>query len=153
MSPQNTVGPLDASSEVARERVMEQAKEVGNRALNRLRGLARQLPEGALEYIERLHEDPVAERRKAARLSDRSIPVAVRPEAVLDETGGAVRDHSPTGLGVLLPCPAGVGTLLRVCMPAHLGGGGWVTVEVKHCRKEAAGWVAGCELIGDRPPI
>jgi hypothetical protein len=56
-------------------------------------------------------------------------------------------------VGVLLPGPAGVGTLLRVFMPAQLGGGGWVAVEVKHCRKEAAGWVAGCELIDDRPPF
>ena len=151
MSPEGIAGRQ--AGEGDRERVMEEAREVSGKALQRLRDLAGRLPDGALEHVERLHECPTAERRKAARLADGSIAVAVRPEARPDETGGAVRDHCPTGLAVLLPCPAGVGALLRVRLPAELGGGGWTTVEVKHCRREAGGWVAGCELIGDQPPI
>src|SRR5262249_29165922 len=107
----------------------------------------------AVEHVERLHQDPLAERRKAARLADGPVPVAVRWEALPDEAGGMVRDHCPTGLAVLLPCPAGVGTVLRVRMPAEMGGGGWVTVEVRYCRKEAGGWVAGCELVSNQSPI
>jgi hypothetical protein len=141
----------DGLDEGLRERVMVRAREVAGKALMRLRGLADQLPDGALEYVERLHEDPAAERRKAARLADRSIPVAVRLEILLNENG-VVIDHCPTGLAVLLPCPAAVGTFLRVRMPTEMGGG-WVSVEVKYCRKDTAGWLAGCELVGEQPPI
>jgi len=145
----------DGPSEDVHERVMERAREVAGKTLDRLRGLASQLPDGAVEHVERLHEDPLRERRKAARLPDGAIPVAVRPGERPVETGGAVRDHCPTGLSVLLPCPAGVGTVLLVRMPDELGGGGWVTVEVRHCRRdrEAGGWGAGCELVGGQPPI
>jgi len=135
-----------------RDQLITHAREVSDRAIDRLRRLARQLPEGAVEHVVRLHEDPTAERRKAARLPDGSIPVAVQPEALTGETDGVVRDHCPTGLAVLLPCPAGVGTLLRVRMPPEFGGD-WVSVEVRHCRREADGWVAGCELVGSQPPI
>lgn len=138
---------------VAREQMLEQAREVSDKALERLREVAEQLPEGALEHIERLHRDPTSERRKAARLADGPLPVAVRLDVPVDETGGLVRDHCPTGLSVLLPCPVGVGTVLHVRIPPELGGGGWVAVEVRYCRKEADGWVAGCELVGNQPPI
>jgi len=131
---------------------MEQVREVADKALDRLRDLADQLPKGVVEHIERLHDDPTSERRKSVRVGDDSLPVSI---CVPDETSeaGMVKDHCPTGLAVLVPCPTGVGTVLRVRMPAELGGGGWVTVEVKHCRKAAGGWVAGCELLGDQPPI
>src|SRR5688500_15195866 len=105
----------------AHERVLEEAREVSGKALERLRGLAGELPEGAVAHVERLHADPAVERRKAARLGDRSVPVAVRLEPHRDESG-AVKDHCPTGLAVLLPCPAGVGTVLRVRMPEEQGG-------------------------------
>jgi hypothetical protein len=133
-------------------RMITQAREVGGKALERLRGLARQLPQGAIEHVERLHGNPAGERRKAARLADWSIPVAVRPGDLTDESSGVVRDRCPTGLAVVLPRPAAVGTFLRVRLPAGMGGG-WVTVEVRHCREEPGGWVAGCELAGNQPPI
>jgi len=151
MSNEGTGDRLSPGEE-PRERVLEEARAVSEKALERLRGLASQLPEGAVEHVERLHRDPAAERRRAARLADSPLPVAVRLGALHDETG-AVRDHCPTGMAVLLPCPAGVGTVLRVRMPDGLGGGGWVSVEVRHCRKVEGGWVAGCELVGNQPPI
>jgi hypothetical protein len=153
MSPEG-IDAEGARLDVAvREQVLEQAREVGDKALERLRGVAEQLPQGALDHVERLHQGPTAERRKAARLSDGAIPVAVHWEAIPNGAGGAVRDHCPTGLAVLLPCPAGVGTLLHVRIPPEMGDIGWVSVEVRYCRKEKGGWVAGCELVSNQPPI
>jgi len=151
MSTERNGGRDAGSGEDVREGMLEEARDVSRQAIQRLRELSGQLPGGALEHVERLHKDPSAERRKAARLGDGSIPVAVRAGSLHDE-GGSVRDHCPTGLGVVLPCPAGVGTILRVLLPPEMGGG-WVTVEVKYCRKEPGGWVAGCELVGNQPPI
>ena len=64
-----------------------------------------------------------------------------------------MKDHSPTGLAVLLPCPAGVGTILRVRVPPEIARDDWVTVEVKYCRKEGDHWIAGCELLDKQSPI
>src|SRR5262249_15013999 len=150
MSPEGNDAEATGLDEGLRAQLLEQAKEVSDKALKRLRGVAEQLPQGAVEHVERLHQDPAAERRKAARLADESLPVAVRWEALPNQASGVVRDPCPTGLAVLLPCPAGVGTVLRVRIPAEMGGGGWVTVEVRYCRKEAGGWVAGCELVSNQ---
>src|SRR6188768_3849594 len=128
MSTEGTGGRDAVPGEGARERMLEEARDVSRQAIERLRELSSQLPGGALEHVERLHRDPSAERRKAARLGDGSIPVAVRAGSLRDE-GGSVKDHCPTGLAVVLPCPAGVGTILRVLLPPEMGGA-WVTVEV-----------------------
>jgi PilZ domain len=142
--------PAGLSEDIFR-RMLDEAREVGDKVLARLRELGGQLPEGTVEQVERLHYDPTHERRKTARVSDQSLPVAVQVAGQAGATNPtAIKDHSPTGLAVVLPCPAGVGTLLRVRMHP---GDTWVTVEVKHCHKEGAGWVAGCELLGEQPPL
>lgn len=131
--------------------MLDRTREVGDKAIDRLRGLGDRLPGGLVEQVERLHDDPTHERRKAARVADPPLAVAVHMEERSGRTEGtAMKDHSPMGLAVLLPCPAGVGTLLRIRLPTS---GAWVTVEVKHCRKEGAGWVAGCELLENQPLI
>ena len=134
---------------VVRELVIEKAREVADRALERLRGLTAELPAGTVERVERLHGDPDSERRRAARLSDGEHPVTV---CAAGSVSGWVRDHGPTGLAVLLPGSVEVGTVLRVLLPNELGGG-WVTVEVRHCRPEADGWLTGCELIPGQLPL
>ena len=126
-----------------------ETREVADKALDRLRELSNQLPRGVVEQVERLHENPAHERRKAARVSDASLSVLVQAADVPGAAGLVVQDHGPAGLAILLPCPAGEGTFLRVRLPPQLGGGGWVTVEVKYCRKVEGGWHAGCELLGD----
>jgi hypothetical protein len=134
-------------------RMLDETREMADKALDRLRELSNQLPDGVLEQVERLHEDPTHERRKAARVSDLSIPVAVQIVDLAGVTEGtAMKDHCPTGLAVLLPCPAGVGTLLRVRLP-KLGQAEWVSVEVRYCRRQGDRWVAGCELLSNQPPL
>jgi len=134
------------------EQMLDNTREVADKALARLRGLSDQLPGGAIEHVERLHDNPVSERRKAARLNDPSIPVAVQAINLQTDNGETLmKDHCPSGLAVLMPCPAGVGTVIRVRMPEQLGDGGWVSVEVKYCRKEGERWVAGCELLDQGP--
>ncbi|HYT90499.1 MAG TPA: hypothetical protein VEL76_17465 [Gemmataceae bacterium] len=135
-------------------RILDETQEVADKALDRLRMLGNQLPAGMIEQVERLRKDPAHERRKTVRVNDLSIPVAVQIANLAEATDRtALKDHCPTGLAVLLPCPAAVGTILRVRMPAHLGGGGWVTVEVKYCRRAGEEWIAGCELLDEQPPI
>jgi len=134
------------------DRLLGEIREVSSRALDRLRELGEQLPDGVVEQVERLHADPTHERRKATRVNDLSIPVAVAAAGLPAGMGAlGMKDHGLRGLAVLLPCPAGVGTVLRVRLPAEIGGGGWVMVEVKHCRREGKAWVAGCELLDDQP--
>ena len=120
------------------------------------RGMAGQLPEGVLllEHVERLHRAPAAERSLSKRPGWATARSPCRSGQGRSpwRRAGLCRDHCPTGLSVLLPCPAGVGTVLCVLLPAEMGGG-WVTVEVRHCRREAGGWVAGCESLRGQPPI
>lgn len=143
----------DAPGLVIRERVIEKAREVSGKALARLRGLAGELPEGTVEQVERLHRDPSAERRKAARLGDVPLPALIRTVGPLSQkTEGVVWDHSPTGLLVLLAHPLGVGTVLHLRLPQEMGGG-WVAVEVRHCRSAADGWLIGCELVPGQTPL
>jgi hypothetical protein len=131
-------------------RLLEDVRDVSDRTLDRLRLLGDDLPLGLVEQLDRLHDDPARERRKSVRVADDSAPVWVRAARLPDGSGvPAVKDHSPTGLAVLLPCPAGVGSVLHVRLPPELGGDKWVAVEVKHCRREGDGWLAGCEILPD----
>jgi len=139
--------------EVIYNRLLDKTRGVADKALNRLRELSDQLPAGTVEQVERLHDNPVKERRKAARVKDSSIPVAVQMVDIPGEGGTAIKDHCPTGMAILLPCPAGPGTILRLRMPPEFGGKEWMTVEVKYCRKTEEGWVAGCELLSEQAPI
>jgi hypothetical protein len=130
-------------------RLLNETRGVSEKALARLRKLGDQLPDGMVEQVEQLHDDPSQDRRKAVRVPDEAVPVSLEVAEVSGAADGAVmKDHCPAGLAVRLPCPAGVGTVLHVRMPPELGGDGWVTVEVKHCRREGDGWLAGCEIQG-----
>jgi len=151
--PSGTPDSRDQSQYTTRyDRILGEARAVSGKAIERLRELSNQLPDGVIEQVERLRENPAGERRKAVRVDDHSLSVVVTAtDLQTDET--AVKDHCPTGLAVLLPCPAGVGTVLRVRMPPKFGGGGWVSVEVRYCRKEGDAWVAGCELLVEQTPI
>jgi len=141
-------------SEGMRDKLLVEARQVGRETLRRMRSLSNQLPAGVVEQLEQLHYSPTRERRKATRVADESVPVCVQIVDQSESEGAAkVKDHCPTGLAVLLPCPAGEGVVLRVRMPPELGDGGWVSVEVRHCRREKEGWVAGCALLTDQPPI
>ena len=154
MSSEQPAEPTSAPGQALYDRLWEKTREVADKALDRLRDLGNKLPNGVLEQIERLHDDPESERRKATRVGDSSIPVEVQEVNQANTSDpSALKDHGPTGLAVRLPCPTGVGTHLRIRMPQEMGGRGWVTVEVKYCRKEAEGWIAGCELLSNQPPI
>jgi hypothetical protein len=127
-------------------RLLEDVRDFSDRVLDRLRGLGNELPAGLVEQVERLRGGPSRDRRAAVRVPDGPVPVGVRVPG-LPEGGAppALKDRSPTGLALLLPCPAHVGAVLRVRLPPELGG--WVAAEVRHCRREGRGWVAGCELL------
>jgi len=142
-------GSRSSINEGLYEQILDQTREMAQKAVTNLRELSSLLPAGVVEQVELLHDDPVQERRKAARLSDSSIPVLIQ---TLECLGTAMKDHSPTGMALFLPCPAGVGTLLQVRVPKEPDGP-WVLVEVKYCRRQGKMWVAGCELLSEQPPI
>jgi len=125
--------------------MLDETREVASKALDRLRRLSDCLPGGVIEQLEQLHKDPAHERRRTARVQAGSLPLAVQlPDLPAAPGQAGIRDHSPRGVAVVLPCPAGVGTLLRIRVPPECA---WLTVEVKHCRREGGHWVAGCELL------
>jgi len=151
--PSGTPANRDQSPRATRyERILNEARAVSGKAVERLRELSNDLPDGVIEKVQRLHDNPTGERRKSVRVDDHSLSVLVTATD-LQPGETAVKDHCPTGLAVVLPCPAGVGTVLRVRMPPNFGGEGWVSVEVRYCRKEGNSWVAGCELLGEQTPI
>ncbi len=129
--------------------MLDQMREVADRTVLHLRSLSNLLPIGVVEQVEHLHEDPVHERRKTVRFKDAAIPVTVEG---LGSQEVAMKNHCPKGMAILLPCPVGEGTVMRVRIPPGHGGP-WVLVEVKYCRREDDRWVAGCEVLGNQSLI
>ena len=137
-------------TEQIRDRILADTRGLADRALERLRGLGAALPAGAADQVRRIRDDPGRERRKSPRLCDPPLTVTVHTaDPAAPDSAAPLRDHSPTGLAVVLPCPAGEGTVLHLRSPQ----GQWVAVVVRHCRREGGGWVAGCELLDGQPPI
>jgi hypothetical protein len=146
--------PSPGLTQEIQNRMLDETHKVGQKAIDRLRQLSNELPSGVVEQIERLHGDPARERRMTSRVSDSSIPISIHAVGLPRAAGGtAMINHCPAGMAILLPYHAEVGTLLSVRIPLELGAGGWVTVEVRYCRKEGPRWVAGCELLDDQRPI
>jgi hypothetical protein len=129
--------------------MLDQMRAVGQRAVLHLRSLGNVLPTGVVDQVEHLHDDPVHERRKTVRFEDSSILVVVEG---LDCPGTVMKDHSPNGMAILLPCPTGEGTVMRIRIPPKPDGQ-WILVQVRYCRREGDIWVAGCEVLSNQPMI
>lgn len=92
---------------------------------------------------------PHAERRRSPR-HPRQVRVLILPEdCVLNEPyGGWIADVSANGVRLsihreLIP----VGTLLRIRASSGLSSGPWVTVRVRHGRRNGGDWEMGCEIV------
>jgi hypothetical protein len=129
--------------------VLDETREVGNKAVLHLRQLSTDLPSGVVEQIEQMHQDPAHERRTVARLQGTSTPATVQG---LEGQPTAVKDRSPMGIALHLPSPVNVGSILRVRVHPERDGE-WILVEVKHCSREGDEWVAGCELLPGQPAL
>ena len=64
---------------------------------------------------------------------------------------GWVVDRSASGLGLLLEDAPAVGTFLNVRAANAAALMPCVQVQVRYCRKQAAGWVVGCQFVKTPP--
>jgi hypothetical protein len=147
-APGEGKGPDPAYDQVY-TRILREAREVSAKARRRLSRLCRRFPSalpGVLaDQVKRLLADPDGERRKAVRLP----PGDDRAEVVWPGEGGRVAqarvvDRSPGGLALRMDRPAEAGTVLSVRREGEC----WELVEVRHCRADGEGWVAGFAVVG-----
>ncbi len=129
--------------------VLDETREVGNKAVLHLRRLSTDLPNDVIDQIEQMHQDPAHERRKVARLRGVLTPATVQG---LEDKRTAVKDRSPMGMALRLPFRVEAGSILHVWVHPERHGE-WLLIEVKHCSREGDGWVVGCELLGGQPAI
>ncbi len=131
-----------------RDLLLKETRGVASNAVTRLRQLRSLLPAGVVEQVEKIYQNPGQERRNSLRLADSASQVKLQVD---NYPGAALKDHNLTGMAIFLPCQAEVGTILH-CRTAQAIDQGCTLLEVKHCHKEGEGWVAGCEILSERPP-
>lgn len=83
----------------------------------------------------------------------RTEPRLAGPHAgvVLGGEPARMRDRSAGGLGLWMPRPVAVGSVLLIQFegqsnPQH-------SVEVRHCRLDAGGWALGCRFVSELRPV
>jgi CheY-like chemotaxis protein len=104
------------------------------------RGLIRK-PFSLSEVAETLRQ-AVPDRRRFPRLTDRQYRIHIREGAE-----AWVRDRSGGGLGLWLPQPLPVRTVIHVRPEEPPSATPWVPVEVRHCRGQDGGWAVGCRFV------
>jgi hypothetical protein len=134
-------------------KVLGEARAAARAAVARLRTLGQHfpsaLPEDLVHQLEQGLTDPDGERRKGLR-----VPAAEADTAVitLEGTGeqmvAQIVERSPGGMALRLNRPLVEGVIVLV-RPASLPAPEMLVVEVRHCRLEEGGWVAGCLVVGD----
>jgi len=94
----------------------------------------------------------MGERRSAPRRGGGAITVVIaRANARATRVQGSVTDRSLGGLGLAVPCPLGVGSIIKVRV-AHVSEAiPWTPVRVKNCRPSRRQWIVGCEFIESVP--
>jgi hypothetical protein len=137
--PRNDVPPLHRA-------LLEEAHEVSGQVLARLRGLEQRfpatLPTNAIAQVERLHTNPLGERRGTARIQGSSLADVRRPRARFGDHV-PILDYSPLGVALQLCYSMDAGAVLLVCCPDTPQ----QIAEVKYCRPDGTGWVVGCEFL------
>src|SRR5262245_48042263 len=136
-------------------RVLRQAQGMSRRMLERLRALHDDypdaVPEWAIVWLDGLRRGGPQERRVALRLSDSPAEILVAPTPdPAARRKALVRDHSAGGIGLYLPEPLEVGTILWVC-PVDAPDDSWVPVQVRHCKPAGPDWRVGCAFA--LPPV
>jgi len=117
--------------------------------LDKLRALQQQFPGAvpakALDELEAFLLHPDWDRRVCQRCQSAGATVEVRR---VGPPGGKLRarllDRSASGLGIRLPIPVPVGSFLEIIPPDEQG---TIVIEVRYCRAETDGWLAGCQVL------
>jgi len=135
---------------VAYVRLLDDARGVSDRTLERLHTLRDQfpsaLPGDLIEQVERIRTDPAHERRRVPRLPEASPTAVAEPDDLAEWARAPILNRSPGGLALLLDHAVEPGTVLLV-WSGFAGGDAWIPFEVRHCRPEGGRWVVGGEFI------
>ncbi len=145
---------LLAQSETELTRLLDEARGLSQRSLERVRLLKELFPDErvgtALDDLERLDGETPRDRRYTPRFADCSSPILVSPSRSQEEgVLAAVRDCSAAGLCLRLDWPAEIGSFLWMHTAETPTEGGWVPLEVRHCRPDARGWLVGCQFVSN----
>ena len=130
--------------------LLQEARDVADKARERLRSLCEHFPEALpAEDLERLRRTEAWDRRRGVRWPLRQVQIEAQPvDAVGPAAAGRLLDQSVSGVGIWLTWPVPAGTYMHV----------WVDptqhdepalVEVKRCQETDEGWVLGCEVFDD----
>jgi hypothetical protein len=143
--------PPRPPAEPAYDALLRRAKNLSAHSLNRLRQLAQRYPSPPLQdlvaYLQRSHDDPEHERRQSPRLLGQGRVTVSTPEAPTEWTEAQILNRSVSGFCLLLGQEAVVGDILIVWMHEANPEAPWAAVEVRYCRAEQHGWVAGCRFL------
>jgi hypothetical protein len=131
-------------------RVLDEARQISQAAIGRLRELRdrfpSELPADLVGQVERIHDEPADERRQSPRLRAGTAPAVVaHPSAPAEWDAAAVLDRSVGGLALLLGRPTAVEDVLLVWLGDAREA--WLPVQVRHCRKVHGGWEVGVAFI------
>jgi hypothetical protein len=106
------------------------------------------LPEGLLERGEKFAPAEVGtERRNAPRRGGRQAQVIVFPVTSAEVVMAWVGDWSSSGIGLWLPRPLEVGSLIYVLPDDSPEAATGALAEVRYCRPHDEGWAVGCRLV------
>src|SRR5262245_57456644 len=136
---------LQADSRQVYRGLLREAQEGARQAVARLRALSERYPAALpAELLAQAAPRP-GERRGAPRLPGAGPRAADGWPAPPGGGAALVLEVSAAGLSLWLGWPAVPGETLLV---APVGDGSWLHAEVRHCRAEGSGWVAGCQVLG-----
>lgn len=152
-NPQPDGTPLSLPRLEAYSFLLDEAEGVAGNAVGRLRRLGDRYPSDVpaplIDALERAHTNPSDERRRGVRLGGSLTPAEVRADPT-PMAPAQVVDRSAGGLRLRVSRPLPVGFVVGVRVTAD---GRWFPVQVRYCRPDGDGWVAGCEYMAERPKI
>ena len=92
------------------------------------------------------------ERRAAVRRGGQRVAVLIaRRNALAVRIPGAVTDRSLGGLGLAVPCPMLLGTLIKIRAVQVDDRTPWTSARVTSCRSSGRQWILGCQFTSSLP--
>ena len=126
------------------EGLLGRARGVAERVLRRVGSLKQRFPGAGRSPPPAAPRGP--ERRAAGRCAGHAAATAYGV-ASPDVLAAWVRDWSAAGLGLWLPQALAPGSLVYVVPAGAAAGVPGVLGQLRHCRPDGAGWVAGLRLV------
>jgi hypothetical protein len=104
------------------------------------------LPHAPLALPDPFRDGAASEKRSWARRQGSPVPILFAEERQAAPRSGQVIDRSPTGLGMLVPLPVPIGSVLRVRPADACVMVPWSHVLVKSCCQSGGEWRLGCQF-------